>query len=99
MSNELTKDGVELVKDWLRTKKRVERLKEELNRAEAEAQNAEIALSRWLLPPDSVVGEKVAVWFGDSLVQATAHTCLASGRWSGPVIVRLRGKHFTEMFP
>ena len=98
MSGDLTHRGLELVRDWANTKARLERLRDDLNRAQCEADNAEIALSKWLLPPDAVVGEKVAVWFGDSLIQATAHTCLGTGQWSGPVIVRTRGKKFDETF-
>lgn len=96
--NGVTREGEALVKEWLSTKERVARLAAELNRAQCERDNAEIALSKWLLPPDSVVGEKVAVWFGDSLIQATARECVASGKWAGPVIVRTRGKHLDEMF-
>lgn len=96
--NGVTREGEVLVKDWVSAKERVARLAAELNRAQCDRDNAEAALSKWLLPPDAVVGEKVSVWFGDSLIQATAHTCVASNTWSGPVIVRLRGPKFGEMF-
>ena len=96
--NGVTREGEALVKEWLSTRERVARLAAELNRAQCERDNAEIALSKWLLPPDSVVGEKVAVWFGDSLIQATARECVGSNTWCGPVIVRLRGPKFGEMF-
>ncbi len=96
--NRLTSQGEALVKDWASASARVERLKSELNRAKCEADNAETALSKWLLPPDAVVGEKVAVWFGDSLIQATAHTCIGSNTWCGPVTVRIKGSKFDEVF-
>ena len=96
--NGVTREGEALVKEWVFASERVRRLKEELSRAECDRDNAEIALSKWLLPPDAVVGEKVSVWFGDSLIQATAHTRVASNTWSGPVAVRLRGPKFGEMF-
>lgn len=98
MSNELTREGVDLVKQWVFATERVRRLQEELNRAQCDRDNAEIALSKWLLPPDATVGEKIAVWFGDSLIQATADTCVGSGVWTGKVAVRLRGPKFGEMF-
>ena len=96
--NRLTSQGEALVRDWVLATQRVERLKAELNRATCDRDNAESALSKWLLPPDAVVGEKVAVWFGDSLIQATAHTCIGSNTWCGPVVVRLRGQKFDEAF-
>lgn len=96
--NRLTADGEALVKSWVSAVQRVERLKAELNRATCDRDNTESALSKWLLPPDAVVGEKVAVWLGDSLIQATAHTCIGSDTWCGPVVVRLRGKKFDEVF-
>lgn len=96
--NRLTSQGEALVKDWASAMQRVARLAAELNRAQCERDNAESALSKWLLPPDAAVGEKVAVWFGDSLIQATAHTCVGSNRWCGPVVVRVRGQKFDEVF-
>lgn len=96
--NGVTREGETLVKAWASAAERVKRLKSELSRAECDRDNAESALSKWLLPPDAVVGEKVAVWFGDSLIQATAHTCIGSNTWCGPVVVRLRGPKFDEVF-
>ena len=94
----LTTQGEALVKDWASAKERVARLAAELNRAQCDRDNAESALSKWLLPPDAVVGEKVAVWFGDSLIQATAHMCIGSNTWCGPVTVRIKGPKFDEVF-
>jgi hypothetical protein len=48
-----------------------------------------MALAKWMLPEDVKEGEKIAVWFGDSLIQVEygyEHT--------DPVVtVRARGKH------
>lgn len=96
--NGVTREGEALLKDWVQNTERVKRLKAELNRAECDRDNAESALSKWLLPPDSVLGEKVAVWFRDSLIQATAHTCVGLNTWCGPVTIRLKGPKFDEAF-
>lgn len=98
MSNEPTREGVDLAKEWVSATERVKRLQAESNRAQCDLDNAETALSKWLLPPDATVGEKVSMWFGDSLLQATADTCVGSNVWTGKVVVRLRGPKFGDTF-
>lgn len=93
----VTKVGEELVREWWAAKQRAQRLRDEASRADTEARNAELELSRWLLPSDAVQGEKVGVWFIDSLVQATAESFVGNG-WTGPVIIRTAGKKFLEVF-
>lgn len=98
MSNEPTREGVDLAKEWVAAANRVKDLEAALSRARCDRDNAEIALSKWLLPPDATVGEKVSMWFGDSLIQATADTCVSSNTWTGKVVVRLRGPKFGDTF-
>lgn len=81
---------MQLVREWWDAKTK----REEAERAETDArraeQRAETALSMALLPPDSKVGDVVAMWFGRSVLAATAHTNQGGfpTRWSGQVEVR-----------
>jgi hypothetical protein len=81
---------IQLVREWWDAKTK----HEEAERAETEAgralKRAEAALSMSLLPPDSKVGDVVALWIGRSMLAATAHTNQGGfpNRWSGPVTVR-----------
>lgn len=84
-----TRDGVDKIERWKATRERVERLKRELNGAECEEANAEIDLARWLLPEDAKPGEQIAVWYGDSLFQATGG--------SEKITIRTRGKSYEEI--
>ena len=91
----VTRTGRLLIQDWSNAMVRVERLKAELNRAETEALNAEVALSRWMLPRDAKKGEAISIWFGDSLLQVTADSCIGDN-WEGPVKWRTRGPKLSE---
>lgn len=91
----VTKTGRELIREWAHAKERVERLREQINRAEVEAANAELALSRWMLPPDAKMGETISIWFGDSLLQVIA-TEASTGKWTGSVKWRTRGPKLSE---
>jgi hypothetical protein len=86
---DLTREGENLVRDWLCAKQEVARLKAALNRAECDEVNAQIALAKWLMPSDMKVGEKIGVWQGDSLFQVEK-------RESGDTVVtvRTRGTKF-----
>ncbi len=96
--NRPTNHGVQAAKRWVAAVKRLELMKAELNRAQCEASNAESALAAWLLPPDAVVGEKVSMWFGDTLLQAQAKECIGTKQWAGPVTVRIKGPQFEDTF-
>ncbi len=89
-AGEVTAKGKTLIDNWLNAKQRIERLKRDLNTAECDYANTALALGKWLAPSDAKPGEKIAVWYGDSLFQ----TEITNG---DPIItVRLRGKHFGE---
>jgi hypothetical protein len=68
-SGALTSEGERLVRAWLDAKKGVEHAESQLNSAECALANAHDALAKWLAPGDMKVGEKIAVWHGDSLIQ------------------------------
>ena len=93
--SDVTRDGERLIRGWLDAKDRLERTRAAFNSADVDLRNAETELSRWLLPDDAQKGEVIAVWHGDSLVQATANENIA-GKWSGQVKLRLQGKHWGE---
>ncbi len=63
-------DGRRLIEQWFSAQTEVERCKERLRTAETDEANATLAVGKWLLPSDARAGEKIAVWFGDSLIQA-----------------------------
>ena len=87
--------GRELIRAWSKANDRVSELRAQLQRAETEAANAEVALSRWVLPRDAGHGEVISIWFGDSLIQATATDNIV-GAWSGKVKWRTRGPKLLE---
>lgn len=103
--NEITRDGSELVKRWLATVDELKRSKDAVNRADCDERNAQSALAKWLMPSDMGNGEKVAVWFGDSLIQVelapvesfSPGSDVAHVRYEPKVTVRLRGKRFGEL--
>lgn len=66
---DVTPEGERLIKDWQAAQERLVRARSEVNGAECAVNNAMNALGRWLAPDDAEKGEKIAVWYGDSLVQ------------------------------
>lgn len=99
----VTSDGERAIKDWLAAKERHEQARRDENRASCDESNAETALVKWMLPPDAKPGEKIAVWFGDSLIQVEVggEVIGQSGETramtSTKVTVRHRGKHFGDL--
>lgn len=87
--SDLTADGERLVQDWSSAKERVERARRELSSAECGETNSRNALSKWLLPPDAKVGEKIAIWHVDSLIQVEVTSEMPL---EGKLTVRTRGK-------
>lgn len=69
VNNDLTTEGERRVETWLRAKRNTNRASVELDNARLAESNAECELAKWLLPDDVRPGEKIAVWYGDSLIQ------------------------------
>lgn len=88
-------EGERLLKSWLRSRERVRNAKREVNSAECDESNNKTALARWLLPKDASVGEKIAIWFGDALVQVEC-THAGPGLMDGRVTIRQDGKTIRE---
>ena len=88
MSNDLTTEGERLVEQWSRSKDEVQHIRDRLNSAVCNEYNAASALIKWLLPDDAQIGEKIAVWHGDSLIQVEV-TCLHP--LAGKLTVRTQG--------
>lgn len=95
--NGMVYEGEQLVRHWWHAKAEAQRLRDRANAAETEARNAEIELSKWILPTPCKQGEQIAIWFGDTLIQATAEQVVGP-KWCGPVIIRLKGPRFEESF-
>ena len=66
----VTPEGRRRIEHWQHAQLEVRRCKDRLNSAETTLTNAIIELGKWLLPSDAIPGEKIAVWFGDSMIQA-----------------------------
>lgn len=82
-------EGERLVKAWLSETEMLERARGEVRRRECDLANSANALAKWMLPDDAKPGEKIAIWYGDSLIQVEKHAEM--GR--DPVItIRKRGR-------
>lgn len=93
---DVTPEGERLIKRWLAAQDRLGRAKSEVNSADVELRNSANALSKWLLPDDAKPGEKIAVWFGDSLIQAEVPAQGGPPR-DPQVTVRKRGRRLHEV--
>jgi hypothetical protein len=85
--SEATSDGKRLIDAWVGAQERERLAQSELNSARCEVSNSQRALAKWMLPDDAKVGEKIAVWHGDSLIQVEM---LSHG--DAVVSVRTRGR-------
>ena len=101
-----TRDGSQLVTEWLRARDAYEAAREVLYRRGSEQQEAEKALVAWLLPPviKPQPGEKICIWVGDSLLQVEVGGVItpggegASGSVSSATLtVRYRGAEFERL--
>lgn len=92
MSDKLTMEGERLVRDWLAATERARMAKSELSRAECEVTNTQDALARWMIPGDAQTGEKIAVWYGDSLIQVNVPEKNGITFSNVEVVIRKRGR-------
>lgn len=96
--SEVTADGKILIQAWLAAQERVARLTTQVQEARKDVGTAEVALAKWLMPEDARPGEKIAVWFGDSLIQVEVGGVVSRNQGGGPdcvsptqVTIRKRG--------
>lgn len=100
--NSITTEGRRLVEAWTNARRRVTQCNLQLADAEKIERETEAALAKWLAPSDAKPGEKIAVWYGDSLIQVevggviTGEGALAQHQTSTRVTIRTRGKHGRE---
>ena len=107
---EVTLEGTRFIKSWLDAQQSVASANRHLTEAQIDLREAEQNLAKWMLPPDTKPGEKIAVWFGDSLIQVEAGKPHERIKCGGPqddpepdnsiphkVTVRSRGKHFERL--
>lgn len=66
-----TAEGNAKIEAWKRAQRRLEQAKSEVSLAETELLNATNYLDKWLLPVDAKKDEKFAIWYVDSLIEAT----------------------------
>lgn len=87
---DVTVTGRNKIERWQRAVQRLDSAKRDVNSAECELENAMNDLGRWILPEDADVGEKIAIWFGDSLIQCekTDHSGIGTYR----LTIRTRGQ-------
>ena len=102
--NDVTSEGQRLIGQWLRCVDDHRRKQQAVYDAFKDVNESEAALIKWLAPTDAKPGEKIAVWFGDSLIQVemgydvpSKQDGVPSERVSTRVTIRTRGKHFEEL--
>jgi hypothetical protein len=85
---DVTSEGDRLIKSWLLALSKVKRVETELCSARFILKSTEADLAKWLMPDDVQPGEKIAVWYGDSLIQVE----VIHEKLGGPsVTIRKRG--------
>jgi hypothetical protein len=85
-------EGKRLIDAWLNARREVARRRVWLESAETDVVDSRRALAAWLLPDDAKAGEKIAVWYGDSLIQVEAPDLECD-----PIVtIRTRGKTLSE---
>lgn len=104
--SDATPEGQRLITVWLRCVDEHRRKQQAVYDAFRDVAESEAALAKWLAPPDAKPGEKIAVWFHDSLIQVEiggvqppmpAGSTVGEGPSQTRVTVRSRGKHFEEL--
>lgn len=101
--NSVTTEGRRLVEAWTNARQLVTQCHRRLSEAQGIERETEAALAKWLAPSDAKPGEKIAVWYGDSLIQVevggviTGEGALAQHQTSTRVTIRTRGKHGREV--
>lgn len=88
--SDVSAEGDRLITNWLSATERLRVAKVRATTAEVDVIDTESALARWLLPDDARTGEKIAVWNGDSLIQAEMTTALKA---DAKVTIRKRGRY------
>lgn len=102
----ITREGLDLVKNWLNAKRRREYVQRTASQAWADENDAAKALANWMAPQviKPKPGEKISIWCGDSLIQLEVGGVTSGGTGSEPghmssdeITVRFRGNHFEEL--
>jgi hypothetical protein len=91
--SDVTNEGERLIKNWLAVRDRVSRAHAEVTKLEKEERDTRKELAKWLKPMDATPGEKIAVWYGDTLVQVHVQ----NPGFDDIVTVRQRGKALAEI--
>ncbi len=94
MTGEVTREGKTLIENWQRAVQYRDRAVNDLSRTNKTLAECESRLADWMLPEDVDVGEKIAIWYGDSLIQVEVREP-APNRLVR-ITIRLRGKHGFE---
>jgi hypothetical protein len=91
--NEVVSEGERLILAWTGAQEATRRARSDLTSCECDESNTRRALAAWLKPHDAKPGEKIAVWFGDNLVQVEVGGA-PDGMPAGEdrVTIRTRGK-------
>lgn len=69
VSGDVTAEGEQKILRWLRAQEAQRRAEGELNRSQCDTTNARNDLASWMVPGDGKPGEKICIWYGDSLIQ------------------------------
>ncbi|HXJ66866.1 MAG TPA: hypothetical protein VNN79_24175 [Actinomycetota bacterium] len=93
MTELVTSEGKRAIDEWQNAIKMVDQARSRLRNAEGALETTEERLAKWMLPEDATVGEKIAVWHGDSLIQVEV---LGLNPLKTKISIRTRGKHGFE---
>ena len=86
MLGEVTKEGQNLLDNWITIKQEVDKYQRYEKSAQEHLAEVTKRLANWMLPDDAVWGEKVCVWYLDNLIQVEVTS-------DQPIItIRKRGK-------
>ena len=67
--SDVVERGKQLIEAWFRAQEDFNQCKSRMLSAELQVRDSKDALAKWLLPADAVKNEKIAIWYGDQLIQ------------------------------
>lgn len=96
-TSDVTDKGKQLIEHYFRSMSRLSQAEQRLHSEKLVAIEAQIDLASWLLPEDAKNGEKIAVWYGDSLIQVEVKSMTLEGDFcKTEITIRKRGRSLSQ---
>jgi hypothetical protein len=96
--NEVVHEGQQAIEAWRLAQVDLEAAQKRVAEAKERLGKMEERLAKWLKPDDAKQGEKIAIWYKDSLIQVEVGGVVCGENFGvvtpDVVTVRSRGKHF-----